>query len=124
MDAFGHGSVSALVSLTQSSVSAEVKGLLMEVLSMVVVAEWPLEVEEVLFRHSLAMCLASSSAEEADVLLKAVLSLLLSEFAIFFELGRKVRGGLLLVGTASARIDVTGVALVVLSYGSNVKSKL
>ena len=68
MDALSCGSVGAPVSLMQSSVGVEIKGLLMyffeseltlasEFLSMAVaVAEHPLAVEEVAFWHSFVTC--------------------------------------------------------------------
>ena len=53
--------------------------------------------------------MSGSSTEEAKVLLKVALLLLLSEFAVFSELGGEVRGGLLLVGAAAARVATAGV---------------
>ena len=47
--------------------------------------------------------------EEVEVLLKAVLSLLLSELAIFSKLGGEIRVGFFLVSIATARVSITGV---------------
>ena len=53
--------------------------------------------------------MSSLPTEEAEVLLKAVLLLLLSELAVFSEFGGEVRVGLFLVSIATARVSVTGV---------------
>ena len=62
--------------------------------------------------------MSSFATEQAEVLLKMVLSLCVRELAVFSELRGKVRVGLLLVSIATASISitrVTGVARVALS---------
>ena len=51
-------------------------------------------------------------AEEAEVLLKAALLLLLCELANFTKLGGEIGVGLFLVSIATARVSITGVTRV------------